>query len=159
MKKIIGILALVFVFSLTANAQKQRQGKKEGMQPKLTTEQAATLHTKKLQLHLDLNASQQVQIFNLFKEQAAERETQRTEMQKRRTAGERPTDAERFEFQKLRLDKQIAHKAEMKKILNNDQYEKWEKFQALKMRSGKKGMKGSNKEGKKGSKGNKKNKN
>ena len=132
MKKLIGILTLVLIFSLTANAQ-QRQGQKKGNQSQYTPEQIAELQSKKLQVQLDLNDSQKYKIYKIFKKQAEEREVARTEMQKRRSTGKRPTDAERFDFQQKRLDRQIANKATMKKILTNEQFEKWEKFQALRM--------------------------
>ncbi|WP_298369956.1 hypothetical protein [uncultured Lutibacter sp.] len=139
MKKIIGILVLtvVFTFSNTINAQqKQRMQKKANYSP----EQMATLMTKKLTLHLNLDAKQQKAIQNLLTREASERKEMMEKMKERRANGERPTDAERFEFENKRLDKQIAHKNEMRKILSNDQFEKWEKVQAAKMRNGKKKM-------------------
>ncbi|MDV7187080.1 hypothetical protein R3X25_07285 [Lutibacter sp. TH_r2] len=137
MKKLIALLTLVLVFSLTANAQKQKSGKK-GSQTNLTAEQVATVQTKKLDLLLDLNESQNDKIYTIFKKQAEDREAARAEMQKRRTTGTRPTEEERFAFQNERLDRQIAHKAEMKKILNSDQFEKWEEFQEMRRQKGNK---------------------
>ncbi|SDX39228.1 hypothetical protein SAMN05444411_10573 [Lutibacter oricola] len=152
MKKVIGILALVLVFSLSANAQKQRQGQRMGQKTQFTPEQMATLQTKKMQLHLDLNGTQQVEVYNLLKEKAIERKANMEEMKARKEKGEKPSDEEKFKFMEARIDKQIAHKAEMKKILNNDQFEKWEKFQALNNRNGKKGGKTAMK-GKRGKRG------
>lgn len=141
MKKLIGILALVLVFSLSANAQKQRKGQRIGQKTEFSPEQMATLQAKKMTLHLDLNESQQELVYTLLKEQAIEKKANMEEMKKRKEAGEKPTVNEKFKFMEARLDKQIVYKAEMKKILNNDQFIKWEKFQALKMRNGKKDRK------------------
>lgn len=150
MKKLIGILTLVMVFSLTANAQRQGQkGQRNDNRPSLNSEQVAELQTKKLDLLLELNDSQKDKIHTIFKKQAEERELARTEMRERRTTGKRPTEEERFAFQSKRLDRQIANKAEMKKILNKDQFEKWEKNQALRMQQAKKNSR-ANKSGTKG---------
>lgn len=144
MKKLIGILTLVLVFSLTANAQKQ--GQKRGMKADYTPEQIATLKAKKMALHLDLSDSQQKQVYDLMKDNAIERKANMEEMKKMRESGEKPGSNQRFALETKRIDKQIAHKKAMKNILDKDQFEKWEKFQAMKMRKGQKsaqkGMKG-----------------
>ena len=150
MKKVIGILVLVFVFSLTANAQRQNQGQRKGMKADYTPEQMATLHAKKMTLHLDLSDSQQRQVYKLVKDNAVERKAMREEMQKLRNSDEKLDSNQRFALESKRIDKQIAHKAEMKKILDKDQFEKWEKFQPMKKRMTKKGSKGNNPRSKNG---------
>ena len=55
---------------------------------------------------------------------------------------EKPSKEERLEMMNAMLDHKIAEKAEMKKILNDDQYAKWEKENTNrdgKRRGGKKG--------------------
>ena len=132
MKKIIGILALSLVFALSSNAQQKKQRKHKRV------EQIATLQSKKMALHFDLNANQQKEVYKLMKSQATDRKGKMAEFKQRKEKGVKPSDAEKFEFQNNILDKKITHKAEMKKILNQSQFEKWEKMQRLKMKKGKK---------------------
>lgn len=139
MKKLIGILTLVLVLTLsnTMNAQQQkRMQKKSNYSP----EQMATLASKKLTLHLNLDSKQQKEVLNILSREASNRKAMMEKMKERRASGEKPTDTERFEFENNRLDRQIAHKSEMRKILSNEQFEKWKKSIALKMKQGKKKM-------------------
>ena len=120
MKKLIGILSLILVFSFTSNAQqnKKRTAKKADFSP----EQIATLQTKKMDLHLDLSNSQEKAVFKLIESQAVERRKAREEFKSKREKGDKPTSNERFEHQNTRLDKQIEHKAAIKKILSDEQF-------------------------------------
>ena len=136
MKKIIGILALSLVFALSSNAQQKKQRKHK--RAEFTPEQIATLQSKKMALHFDLNTTQQKEVYNLMKVQATDRKGKMAEFKQRKEKGIKPSDAEKFEFQNNILDKKITRKAEMKKILNQSQFEKWEKMQRLKMKKGKK---------------------
>jgi periplasmic protein CpxP/Spy len=53
-------------------------------------------------------------------------ETARAQHKAAKEAGKKPTQDERFAMRSKMLDEQIAMKAEMKKILSAEQYEKWQ---------------------------------
>ena len=132
MKKLVGLTVIIMFFSLTITAQGQRQNKRANYTP----EQRATLQAKKFALRLDLNANQEKQIEKLMLESAEERETFRAENMKNKQDGTGPTTEERFEREKMRLEKQQATKAEFKKILTEEQFEKWETIKKQAMRKG-----------------------
>ncbi|MHB0754518.1 hypothetical protein [Polaribacter sp. M15] len=142
MKKVVSILVLVFVFTLTTQAQ-QKKGHKR---PQLTVEQHTELAVKKMTLALDLSTKQQNEIAPLLKTQAEKRKAameKRKEMRKNET---KPTADEIYAMQSKRLDNQIAFKNSMKEILNKEQFEKFEKMNKGrkmrgKMKKNKKGMK------------------
>ena len=146
MRKLVGIIALLFLVSFAANAQKKKpQATKK---PAMTAEQSATLQSKKMALELDLDAKQQKAVYELYKKNAEERLKQREKaLQKRKEAKEKYNELseterkearaeirekaqeQRFESMNNGLDRQLANKAAMKKILNEAQFEKWSKFQ------------------------------
>lgn len=138
MKKLIGLTAIVILFSLTINAQ--QKGNRMGKRADFTPEQTATLQVKKMALHLDLNAKQEKEIYNLNLKNAEERQIMRSEFQKNRQSGTPKTSEERFQQENIKLEKQIAHKAEMKKILTNEQFEKWDAMKSENMKNGQKRM-------------------
>ena len=82
----------------------------------------------------------------MMKKNAEERLKIREEHQANRKEGTRPTQEQRFKNANLALDKQIAHKAEMKKILSPEQFDKWNKVRNKSMnnRKGRIGKKGNN---------------
>lgn len=133
MKKLIILSAIALIFTITVSAQQKNGKKQKG--PDYTPEQMATIQTKKMALALDLDANQQKSIHKLMVNAATDRKSNMDKFREKRTSGVKPTEEERFAMENSRLDKQLAHKAEMKKILNATQYEKWEKF------AGKKGKK------------------
>lgn len=146
MKKLI-IIALAFI-GLQATAQRQEGGPKNGERGNkmmtLSAEEMATLQTKKMTLSLDLDEGQQKKIYKINLENATQRKTMMEERKAKKEAGtaEKPSKEERLEMMNAMLDHKIAEKAEMKKILNDDQYAKWEKENANrdgKRRGGKKG--------------------
>lgn len=139
MKKIIGFVLVALFISMSANAQAQKQQRMRKMS-KLTVEQQAEMQTKHLVLTLDLTKDQEKKVFALKKEQAEKRKVQMEARQQNKENRADLTDDEKYQMRVDRLDRQIAHKAEMKKILNDDQYEKWEKIQVKKKRGIKKGM-------------------
>jgi len=124
MKRAISILVLVFIFAFTAQAQR---GHKKGMFNKMTPEQKATLRVKKMALKLDLTESQQRQVKAVVKKVIEEKMTKRH--QKNKTVS-----AKKFKNYNDRLDKKIAFKKKMKKILNEKQYEKFEKMAGRKIK-------------------------
>lgn len=131
------LIALAFV-ALQGTAQEHKKSHKKGEHNKrmamaeLSPNEIATLQTKKMTLILDLNESQQKDIQKINLKKAAERKAHMAERKAKKEAGtaQKPTAEERFAIQNKMLDKKIAAKAEMKKILNSDQYEKWEKMHA-----------------------------
>jgi len=104
----------------------------------MTPEQMATLKTKKMTLALDLTEAQQTKIKALQLEDAKMRKTKMEEHRAQKEAGEakKPTSEERYAMTNAHLDHQIAQKAEMKKILSDEQYSKWEKMQHRRGRHG-----------------------
>lgn len=125
MKKLIILSVIAMIFTITISAQQKNSKKQKG--PNYSSEQMATIQTKKMALALDLDANQQKSILKLMTTAAKERNEAMAKFKEKRTSGVKPTEEERFAIQNNRLDKQMAHKAEMKKILNATQYEKWEK--------------------------------
>ena len=130
MKKIVGMLVLVILVSTTSFAQKQHQ-KRTANKANFTAEQQAELMTKRLTLALDLTKAQASEVYDLALEKAQEQKEFRADRAKNRDL----SDDERFKRKSKRLDKQIAHKKEMKRILNDEQYEKWEKMRYKKRKN------------------------
>jgi hypothetical protein len=125
MKKVI--VAVLLVVGMTTFAQ-ERGEKRE----RLTPEQKVELQIKKLKLDLDLNDKQTADIKKIVVEQVKKRDAKRAEFDTKRAKDVKPTPEEMFQNKSQMLDEQIAMKAEMKKILNAEQYEKWQKIQAEK---------------------------
>ncbi len=150
MKRLV-IIALAF-FALQATAQqpnKERSNRQERNQKmmNLSAEEMATLQTKKMILHLDLNESQQAKIHKLNLENATKRKAMMEARKARKESGnaEKPSKEERYKMMNAKLDHQIAMKAKMKDILNEEQYAKWEKAQAKRMNKTKNRRKGQSK--------------
>tara|TARA_R110002049_G_scaffold71370_1_gene183899 strand:+ start:64568 stop:65083 length:516 start_codon:yes stop_codon:yes gene_type:complete len=130
-------LALIAIACITlqATAQKKnmdgpRKDRYEQFQ-NLSAEDMATLQTKKLILHLDLDASQQkaIQKLNLENSTVMKASMEARKAAKENGTAQRPSQEERTKMMNKRLNHQIAMKAKMKDILNAEQYEKWEKIQ------------------------------
>ncbi|GEC77517.1 hypothetical protein [Flavobacterium aquatile] len=139
-------LAIALVLGLTTFAQEGKPAR--GEREKLTTEQQVELQTKKMKLELDLNDKQTADIKKIVEKQVAKREAKRAEMQAKREKGEKPSKDQMFQMKSEMLDAQIAHKAEMKKVLTAEQYTKWDTNQSerkegfsKRMKKGKRGMK------------------
>ncbi|MFC4097675.1 hypothetical protein [Euzebyella saccharophila] len=123
------ILILMCLVGFTAMAQKGERHQGKGKMD-LTPEQIATLQTKKMTLALDLDEKQQKKIMSMNLERA---EMRKAKMEERKAArdndeAKRPTAEEKYVMQNERLDQMIAHKAEMKDILSEEQFQKWEKM-------------------------------
>ena len=121
MKKIIGFFLIALLVSVSTNAQAQKQ-KRERKISKLSVEQQAEMQTKHLVLALDLTKSQESKVYALKLKQAKERKAQMEARQQNKENRAEITDNKRYQMRVDRLDKQIANKAEMKKILNDEQY-------------------------------------
>lgn len=127
------IVALILLMAFTATAQR---GQERSHKEKMTLEQRANLHTKKMTLALDLTQSQQEQVQSLNLKNGKMREAKMEERKARKESDDtkKPSSEERYAMQMERLDHQIAQKAEMKKILSKEQMEKWEKIVVHKKR-------------------------
>jgi len=144
MKKIIVIaIALIAMQSIA-----QQQGTPRANNPErgqrmnnLTPDEMAELQTKKMTLNLDLNASQQKEVYKLNLENATQRKTMMETYKANKASGSmgKPSKEDRLKMTNAKLDHQIAMKGKMKSILNADQYSKWEKLQQQ-MASREKGM-------------------
>lgn len=140
MKKIIALLVLAVGFTLTTQAQKGKRGDFE----KLTVAQQTELAVKKMTLKLDLTAAQQRKIKPLLAEKIAKRKTMHEKRKAMKESGKerkKLSANERFAKKSQMLDAQIAFKADMKRILNEKQYERFEKMAARKKHGAKKKMK------------------
>lgn len=124
MKNLATILAFVFAFTFTAQAQKKRTHKK----PNLTAEQHATLAIKKMTLALDLSDKQQQQIKPILMAQIAEKKAVMEKRKEARKNKQKPTADEIYAMKNKQLDNQIKMKNKMKNILNKEQFEKFEKM-------------------------------
>lgn len=133
MKKLI-LIALALV-TIQVNAQNKKQEFRKGERTEkgqrmsdLTPEEMAQLQTKKVTLLLDLTVAQQKKVEKLHLENAKERQAFREARQAKRKdgSGKNSSKKERLEMENQRLDKQIEMKKNMKKILNDEQFEKWE---------------------------------
>ena len=138
MKKLAGITVIVLLISFSINAQQRNKQQRKGSD--FTVEQMATLRVKQMTLELDLDASQQKEVYAIMKTNAEERKNKMAEMKENREKGVELTSDQKFEMQSQRLDKQIAHKSAMKNILSKDQYEIWSSEMDKKMKQGKKKM-------------------
>lgn len=118
------LIILTFGLSFTMMAQPpqhdKRPEKRAERMKHLSPEQQATLITKKMTLDLDLNDSQQDQIYELIHEKTKkhlEREANKPK--------ERPSEDELYQIKLEQIDEQIAMKKAMKSILDDKQYEIW----------------------------------
>lgn len=127
MKK--GIIVFLLMLSVTAFAQKSEKHRRGDMQ-QMTAAQMATLKTKKMTLALDLTKDQQTKIQALNLENAEHFKTKTEARKARRNSGEtgKPSADDRFERKNQQLNRMIAQKEKMKKILSDEQYERWEKM-------------------------------
>ncbi|WP_142783997.1 hypothetical protein [Changchengzhania lutea] len=141
MKKLI-MIAIAFVGLQTIAQQRPERPNRERAEKmsNMSAEDAATLKTKKMTLHLDLNESQQSKIYKLNLENVKKRKTFMAARKARKESDNatKPTQEERLQMMNAKLDHQIATKQQMKTILNEAQYEKWERAQ-MKMSQKKKG--------------------
>lgn len=138
MKKLIS-MALLTIFTTMAHAQEQNEPQKRQRQ-EFTAEQIAELKTKKMALALDLSDKQQRQIYEINKRNAIERKEKIESLKALRTEKKQLSSDQLFELKKSRLDKQLAQQAEMKKILNDRQFETWRKTRNVRAHKAKRKM-------------------
>lgn len=129
------VLAMLIGFATMAQ---ERNGEKEhfkkgpaGLKMKMskaseyTPEQMAALQTKKMVLALDLDKSQQNQL-QKFNERNIKERRARIEKIKQRKSQEKKklSSDEKFKMANNRLDRAIAQKEELKRILGEEKFEK-----------------------------------
>lgn len=132
MKNVILITAiLISALSFSQRGEKRMQARES-----MTPQQEASIKSKKMALELDLTEKQQVQVFDLLKEQASNRPERLS-----KEAREKMSQDERLKAKEARLDDQIALKRELKNILNEEQYEKLEKMMDKRKKGAKKKIK------------------
>jgi len=128
MKKIMIILLVTFSVGMYAQKEKSRQTFTKDFSP----EQQAILKTKKMALDFELNETQQNQMLELNKQWMAEREKN---MAARKDLNpEEMSATDRFNMMNSKLDAQLSHQKQMKKVLNSEQYEMWKR--SVKMKEG-----------------------
>ncbi|HRG19185.1 MAG TPA: hypothetical protein PLP39_08850 [Flavobacterium lutivivi] len=120
MKKIV--LVLLLAISFVGFSQEKKEMGKE----RLTNEQRAELESKKMKLDLDLNDKQTAEVKKLLLEQQNKGDEVRKTMKAKKESGVKPSQDEVFKMKNELLDRQIAFKGEMKKLLTPEQYAKWE---------------------------------
>ncbi|WP_242130534.1 hypothetical protein [Aestuariivivens marinum] len=141
MKKFLLIALAIASLQVVAQEQKKEGPKYQDKMMKLSAEEMATLQTKKMTLHLDLNDKQQKEIYVINLENAKLRKTHMEARKAKRQAGEKPSQEERVSMMNAQLDRKIEIKKKMKTILSEDQFTKWEEAQAKMAHKRKSGMK------------------
>jgi hypothetical protein len=131
MKTLFTTILLFIGFVTLAQPQHERMKREKRMEniKNMTPEQQATLWSKKMTLELDLNASQQEEIYTLILEKA-----KRNKMNQKNNVKKSLSNEERFKMQENLLDEKIKMRNAMKSILNPDQYEQWKKIEKQKER-------------------------
>ena len=123
---ILGLLFLSFTVSAQGPGPREKGPHHERMQQAdFTPEQIADLRTKELTLQLDLSEAQQKEIAKLELSVAKDRKQHREAMKE----ADKPDGEALYKLKSEMLDKKIAYKNSMQKILNEGQFEKWEKSQ------------------------------
>ena len=116
MKKLV-LIAIALMTVQAFAQQKKGEGNKERaqMMRNLSPEDAATMQTKRLTLHLDLNEKQQAEVKEILLANAEARKAKMEEMKAKKEKGElqKPTKEERIKMANARLDQQIAMKTKM----------------------------------------------
>lgn len=128
MKKVVFALMFITVFSVMGQQEKKGQKSGDIERQRWTPEQMATLQTKRMTLALDLSKDQQAKIEKLNLENAKLRAAKMEAYKAKKESGEtkKLSAEERFTMANARLDQQIASREQIKKILNDDQFEKWQ---------------------------------
>jgi periplasmic protein CpxP/Spy len=135
MKKLILIAIAMIAIQVSAQDSKERPNKERSAKmdkfQDITPEEMASLQTKKMTLHLDLNESQQKEIQKINLENAIDRKAKMEARKAQKANGTitKPSKEEQLKMMNERLDNQIEMKEKMKKILNDEQFAKWEKQQ------------------------------
>ncbi len=127
MKKIVYLCMFAFLFTFHISAQDH-----ENDDHKMTVEQQTEIAVKKMTLRLDLSPSQENSIRPLLAEKIAKRKEIKEAKKASKKENTKLSIHERYNMKIAKLDDQIAFKADMKRILNEEQYERFEKLGARK---------------------------
>ncbi|WP_241774901.1 hypothetical protein [Flavobacterium sp. Leaf82] len=100
----------------------ERKGDHRGKRDMKSPQERNQAHLQKLTTELNLNADQQKQVSELLSERSTKMEMLR---KSRKDTGAAPTDAEKKAMKKQMEEDHKATDANMKSILNADQYKKW----------------------------------
>ena len=140
MKQLMIIALVLTTFNLAA----QEPQKKKDHRMDFTPEEMAQLRTKQMILDLDLSESQERDMYQINLEQAKFRKARKeqfSKMKESRSKDDKPNKEQVLKMKNEILDAQIAHKKQMKALLNEAQFEKWEKMhEKRKSMEGKKRM-------------------
>lgn len=125
MKNLFVLALILGSFSLQAQQdvfrQEIRKERKAALE-NFSAEERATLKTKKMTLHLDLNEKQQQQVKALILKNEQNLEVNRPSKE----ALKNLTNNEKFALKNARLDQQIEMKNALREILTPEQFEKFE---------------------------------
>ncbi|WP_299117532.1 hypothetical protein [uncultured Winogradskyella sp.] len=136
MKKLL-VLALALC-TFTGFAQKDKSEKKKALMERLTKnsspEERAEMQTKQMALRLDLSQKQQTQVQEVL---LAHYKEGQGKMDMDKKSRKEMSDEELKKMRSERLDAQIALKAKMKTILDDEQYAKFSQMMERKMHKGK----------------------
>lgn len=127
MKKLF--IAVLLFIGVATFAQEADQASTRTPREKLSPEQRADKHLKKLTSDLNLDANQQAQVKQLLADRNAKAEKFREDRKNRKDSGTKPTAEEKAAFKKQMTDEKEANDTKMKSILNADQYKKWTSMQ------------------------------
>jgi len=125
MKKII--ILLVAFLSVGIFAQPGPKFNHKPFKNGFTPQQNATLKTKRMALHLDLNAAQQKKVYNLILNQEIKFDKIKFKRQQAFKNGERPTRAQLFNTLNKGLAAKINFQNRLKNILDAKQYAEFKK--------------------------------
>lgn len=137
MKKTLFMLLALLAITVTTAQERNRGNRDNNRMEKFkdfSPEEIAQLKTKKLTLELDLNADQQQKIKAFVLKQVTAKKAHREDRRQKKESdkAEKPSKDERLAMMNKHLDKKIAAKAEIKNILDDEQFAKWEKIEARK---------------------------
>jgi len=119
------IILLVVLISMSTYAQHEFQNNQRHFKNSFTSEQNATLKSKKMALHLDLNSQQQKEIYGLILKQEKKRDKLRKERQSLKEGKMKITPEKRFKMINKGLDAKLAFQSELRDILSPKQYDIW----------------------------------
>jgi hypothetical protein len=126
MKKAFTLCMLLIGLGATAQQRPHHQHGKQRMYQEFSSEQEASLKSKKMTLALNLDEAQQEQVESLLSRHFA---TRREMQEARNKSGntEKTQDPEaRYAHISKRLDHQIAFQRDLRKILSDAQFEQWQ---------------------------------
>jgi len=121
MKKILITLLIGSTFISFA----QKEPNYRNRENQFTSQQQAILKTKQMVLRLDLNNFQESQLLALNEERANDRQKLMEAHRSMKESDQQLSSDEKFNRKNEMLDKQIKYQAEIKKILNEKQFENW----------------------------------